>query len=300
MFKGGAFSRDSPQRVPDTCTTRHEETFLYYSALRPRRYQRQCSTQSMPPVPTRKPVAKACDACRRRKVKCNGFQPCVGCSYANLACTFDAPRGQGGNRGARATILNELRAKSQNNHTPTAASQPSSVLVEPASPVLADSDLVGNCMDAYKAYIYPVVPLLDASLIEAQATRKDSSLPARHFVQAFCAYVSNFGRISSSSEGRFAATFTEDTGKHLLDAAIYSQTLFIGPSATALSVYTSFFLYGACAGRGDYQRAWYYLREATTCFLMLRPKYDGWYDEKAQRCLFWVLVVSERYLFNIA
>ncbi|OAA64573.1 Transcription factor [Niveomyces insectorum RCEF 264] len=35
-------------------------------------------------------VTRACDRCKRRKIKCNGIQPCEFCSRAKASCTFDS------------------------------------------------------------------------------------------------------------------------------------------------------------------------------------------------------------------
>jgi SP family general alpha glucoside:H+ symporter-like MFS transporter len=246
----------------------------------------------------RKVVSKACDACRRRKTKCDGVQPCLGCRSANLACTFDAPRGQGGNRGARAIVLNELRAKSKDHSSfsenlPPAASSlsPDITGAQDISDEPPLSDVLGECMDAYVKYLYPVVPLLDMAFIKAQASQADRSPMSHQFVQAFCAYVSNFGHLS---DGGGPESLSEVAGKQLLETATSAQSIRLLTQPTPTSVYISFFLYGAWAGLGDYQQAWYYLREATTLFLMLRNNHEDWYDEETQRCLFWVLLVSER------
>jgi SP family general alpha glucoside:H+ symporter-like MFS transporter len=241
---------------------------------------------TMPPIPTRKPVSKACDACRRRKIKCNGLQPCAGCNDANLACTFDAPRGQGGNRGARATVLNQLRGMSGHHEMPSEVLQSPNLSIEPSKPALSERNVLDKCMAAYAAHVHPVVPLLDVEIVKAQALQAESSLVSQRFIRAFCAYVSNFRRVFEGSEV---------WSSHLLNLALTNQPpthSFSQPSP--LAVYTSFFLYGASAGHGDYQQAWYYLREATTLFMMLRSTSEAWYNKKAQRCLFWILVVSER------
>lgn len=247
----------------------------------------------MPPVPTRKPVSKACDACRRRKIRCDGCQPCAGCAGAGLACTFNLPRGQGG---AKATVLDQLRATPLSDAAPTTTARTSSLSIEPVSPISANSSLVERCIDVYITHVYPVVPILDVSLIEAQVARQEILPPSRQFVQAFCAYVSNFGRMIPRSGDRHELNFTEELGRRLLDATIHSQIPLTGPRPIPLSIYTAFLLYGACAGLGAYQEAWYFLREATTCFLMVKASLDpcDWYDEKTQRRLFWILVISER------
>ena len=40
-----------------------------------------------PPEYTRKRVARACEACRMRKTRCNGERPCMKCKAANIVCS---------------------------------------------------------------------------------------------------------------------------------------------------------------------------------------------------------------------
>lgn len=241
---------------------------------------------------TRKPVSKACDACRKRKVKCNGLQPCAGCQSASLTCTFLAPRGQGGNRGPRATVLNQLRAQNDTVERTQASVDPDSL--KSVRSTTSEFAVIDTCMETYTKHIYPVVPLLDAAVIKTQFHRLESSPSAQRFVQAFCAYVSNFGIPFEGDHGpaRISAAASK---QRLLDIAMSTNDTARRSNREPLSVYTSFFLYGAWAGQGDYQQAWYHLREATTVYMMLRPNLvDDCYDENARRHLFWILVVSER------
>lgn len=54
-------------------------------------------------------VTKACDACRRRKVRCNWDQPCSACKQADLQCTFLSVRQKKGRKGDTANVISELR-----------------------------------------------------------------------------------------------------------------------------------------------------------------------------------------------
>ncbi|KAK3313892.1 fungal-specific transcription factor domain-containing protein [Apodospora peruviana] len=47
-------------------------------------------TGSMP-VQKRRRVTRACDECRRKKIKCDGKQPCTHCSVYSYECTYDKP-----------------------------------------------------------------------------------------------------------------------------------------------------------------------------------------------------------------
>ncbi|KAG5949893.1 hypothetical protein E4U53_005665 [Claviceps sorghi] len=56
-------------------------------------------------------VSRACDACRVRKVRCSGDQPCAQCSHLNLACNF-APAPPKRKPGVRGRLVAQLRNKS--------------------------------------------------------------------------------------------------------------------------------------------------------------------------------------------
>lgn len=250
--------------------------------------------------PSRKVISKACDACRRRKIKCNGLQPCLGCSSANLACTWNSPRGLGGNRGVRATIINELRAEQQQNGVlPQPGNSPGTPPDNSPSAISATTPVgrigIETCIDTYLDRIHAVVPLLDAAVLSSEVAQMDSSPISRQLILAFCAYVANSTKLSSEGTPQSPRYTDVNPGRHFLDAALSVVDTRRVTEPNPHSVYISFFLYGAYAGQGDYRQAWFYLREATTLFMMLRTeKLEGWYNEQARRRLFWILVVSER------
>lgn len=39
----------------------------------------------------RRRVTRACDECRKKKVKCDGKQPCIHCTVYNYDCTYNQP-----------------------------------------------------------------------------------------------------------------------------------------------------------------------------------------------------------------
>ncbi|KAK9467753.1 fungal-specific transcription factor domain-containing protein [Lipomyces arxii] len=43
------------------------------------------------PVQKRRRVTRACDECRRKKIKCDGKQPCTHCTVYSYECTYDQP-----------------------------------------------------------------------------------------------------------------------------------------------------------------------------------------------------------------
>jgi hypothetical protein len=58
--------------------------------------------------PTQKRVSKACDACKRRKVRCNGQTRCQQCAHLGLRCIY-SPSGKQRSQGKRGHIISEFR-----------------------------------------------------------------------------------------------------------------------------------------------------------------------------------------------
>jgi SP family general alpha glucoside:H+ symporter-like MFS transporter len=161
------------------------------------------------------------------------------------------------------------------------------------APTTPETVVIDTCIKVYTKHIYPVVPLLDVAVIKAQLPRLHNSLSAQRVVKTFCAYVSNFG-IPYDNDHEASPSSAKAVKEHLLTLAMSAHNTFMRAHPGLLTVYCSFFLYGAWAGLGDYQQAWYYLREATTLYMMLRSDSDEWHDKKARHHLFWILVISER------
>ncbi|KAH8884166.1 hypothetical protein GQ53DRAFT_662415 [Thozetella sp. PMI_491] len=57
-------------------------------------------------------ITRACDDCRRKKIKCDGRQPCKSCAEFNSKCTYDRPSGR--TRGSKSN--KEMRALEKRLH----------------------------------------------------------------------------------------------------------------------------------------------------------------------------------------
>ncbi|KAK5214051.1 Gypsy retrotransposon integrase-like protein 1 [Exophiala xenobiotica] len=49
------------------------------------------NTKPHAPMQKRRRVTRACDECRRKKIKCDGKQPCTHCTVYSYECTYDQP-----------------------------------------------------------------------------------------------------------------------------------------------------------------------------------------------------------------
>lgn len=148
-----------------------------------------------------------------------------------------------------------------------------------------------ECIDIYLTRIHHVVPLLNATVLQEQTAQVDDSRISLQLVLAFCAYVASF---CNNDESKESGIQRSTSGMNHLDVALAFQDLDRLTQPSPHSIYISFFLYGAFAGQGDYRQAWFYLREATTLYIMVKAEDAPWYDEQAQAFLFWIMVVSER------
>lgn len=83
-------------------------------------------------------AARACDACRVRKVKCSRDQPCAQCAHLNLACHF-APAPAKRKPGLRGRLVAQLR-----NRTSTGGTSSSAVSQAVSPPSTAKSGSVGS------------------------------------------------------------------------------------------------------------------------------------------------------------
>lgn len=135
---------------------------------------------------TRSPyVVKACDECRRRKIKCNGGDPCRRCDRLSLKCLYRAKRQHNSHPESIdvATILAELNALRARNEALTSSSGQGSASSEspipdshraPADPLSEiPSAEIYRLIDIYDKYLQLQYPLVDIDSIKDSASLLD-------------------------------------------------------------------------------------------------------------------------------
>ncbi|OQD61649.1 hypothetical protein PENPOL_c016G00520 [Penicillium polonicum] len=269
------------------------------------------------------PVKQACDACRRRKVKCIFPKPCEQCRAAGLVCRTSSQRQKKGRQGQTATVLNELRA----NEIEQALVQDADISPPSAAPRLGDniptpqsSQASGRCqfsktpgllsrelVEACSIYFFSrmrgTVPVLQPGSFRKQVDLADTSLHAYCFVTAFCAFVvtqTGFAVEHASSE--FSREFcTENYRNSLIEEATEARK-HIDPFTDPVrqNIMIAFLLYGCHIGLGNQRHAYYFLRESTTLYTASALESQASSaqvdddDPSLAGKLFWLLVVSER------
>lgn len=249
-------------------------------------------------------VKRACDACHRRKVKCDGINPCRNCSSAQLSCTYNAIPQKKGPKGSRAKVISELRETqrqtlSSRNRGIGAAAIPSLA----PTPGLLTNEMVKHCLDYFFENMYSTMPILIRQRLEQQAMFPEN-IDAYCLLTSLCAMVLLQPGMTLPGSDPYAF---DAVGANMLSTTLLmDETVRVRKGLDYLStpthnaICTSYFLY-ACHHILDLQpKAFFHLREATTLAQMTdmhkEETYLNWDapESSRRRRLYWLLFIAER------
>jgi len=257
-------------------------------------------------------VKRACDACHRRKVKCDGINPCRNCSSAQLSCTYHAIPQKKGPKGSRAKVISELReTQRQTTLSSKVANRLNGINSPPCSPTLSPTpglltnDMIKDCIEFFFANMYPTLPILHRGRLEQQAIYADQNVDTYCLLTSLCAFM-----MIQPGMGIPGDPLGLDSmpGANLVSGnLLMEETLRVRKSydhletPTLNSLVTSFFLFGCYFGLDLHNKAWFHLREATTLAHILGLTKEETYvqfdavESSRRRRLYWLLFVTERY-----
>ncbi|KJZ77237.1 hypothetical protein HIM_03558 [Hirsutella minnesotensis 3608] len=255
-------------------------------------------------------VKRACDACHRRKVKCDGINPCRNCSSAQLSCTYNAIPQKKGPKGSRAKVISELRetqrqtslsAKVQNRMNGIACPPPSSG----PTPGLLTSELVKECAHFYFDNLYAQAPVLDRHQIEQQVLYMEQNRDAYCMMTSLCAFIMLQPGMSMPPGDPYNLDMVPGaniiSSQLLLEEALRVRRGYeYLDSITLNALVTSFFIFGCYYGQEMHDKAWFHLREATTMIHMAGMHKEEYYlqfdaaEAARRRRLYWLFFVLER------
>ncbi|KAL2823542.1 fungal-specific transcription factor domain-containing protein [Aspergillus cavernicola] len=159
---------------------------------------------------------KSCDACRRRKVKCDKSQPCSKCKTSLLKCTYEYITRPKGPQGPNACVLSALHAADEERalseetasrnynaaHTLEVAGGPSVDRAEPLNarhPPSGDvasgfearrlsSELLLAHINVWAKHLFPVMPILSVNSLLPDCADPELLSPKRYaLLVALCA-----------------------------------------------------------------------------------------------------------------
>ncbi|KAH7226780.1 hypothetical protein BKA60DRAFT_187972 [Fusarium oxysporum] len=276
------------------------------------------STAAKPAMTTA--VKRACDGCHRRKVKCDSGITCRNCATAGIECTYLAIPQKKGPKGSRAKVITELRdnqrqaslaAKVQNR----LAGQPVDLTIPALNPTagMLSNDLIKACVNYYFENAYSTLPFLDRNQIEHMMLNMESGRDRYCLFAALCAYVVlQPGMILPTSSAEESFNLQQHPGANIAASNLLLEEClrvrkgsdyFETPNFNIMV--TNIFIYSCIKIIDGPDRAWYYLREATTMALLTNMDKEENYAQFPQteavrrRRFFWFLFATERvYFFN--
>ncbi|KAK4157532.1 maltose fermentation regulatory protein MAL33 [Chaetomidium leptoderma] len=259
-------------------------------------------------------VKRACDACHRRKVKCDGITPCRNCSASQLACTYNAVPQKKGPKGSRAKVINEL--KETQRQTSLSAKLQGGMNGGASSPTLAPTprlltkETLKACIDFFFAHMYPTMPILERHRLEQDAMYMDQNLDTYCLLTSLCSFVCLQPGMVMPGAGMNDPFNPDMFGANMVTSTLLmEETIRVRKgydyvaSPTVNSLCTSYFLFSIHHGLEMHDKAWFHLREASTLAHMVRMNEEQAYlqydsndsiDASRRRRLYWLLFVCER------
>ncbi|KAJ0108122.1 colonial-26 [Diaporthe amygdali] len=256
-------------------------------------------------------VKRACDACHRRKVKCDGVNPCRNCHTAQLGCTYHAIPQKKGPKGSRAKVISELREtqrqtslSAQVQNRMNGINAPAAVPTLAPTPGLLTGDIVKECIEFFFANMYPSMPILSRQRLEQQAVYMDQNLDAYCLLAALSAFMmiqpgmtipgDPYGLDSMPGANIVSSTVLLEETIRVRKGFDYTD------NPTMNTLCTSYFLFACYYGLEMHEKAWFHLREASTMIQIIGMNKEEAYvqfddvESARRRRLYWLFFVTER------
>ena len=246
----------------------------------------------------------ACDACKRRKVKCNGVQNCNQCIHLGLICHYSAPAINSRSRKSitRGHVIESWKQwyVSQQTVSCQASSAPSLTpnCFEVGSPVSFSTYFFESLIEDYSKFVLPVMPIISGDEFRSAISEMWSDHASSAFVHSLGAIT-----INTTWNGPDETKAKSDLCQTLYTKALeFRGSLMPEHRVTVHSIMIPLIV-ATClvANHCNLDMAFYYLREAVTGIQILfksepittvSPIVGGLAQQER---LYWLLFVHERY-----
>jgi hypothetical protein len=236
-------------------------------------------------------VSRACDACKLRKVKCNGEARCSQCAHSGLRCVYSAtakPRSQG----RRGRVISEYKQQTSNPARHLAPLLPRKDERD------FDKAYFYNLLSDYMSSVYPVQPILTEDEIRKNIDTMDIDKEAYSYVHAFGACTLNLSYIGNRRTPEIAQTIEK-----LVNESVNARNLVTrGYKSSIRQCMTSLHLHNCFMTMRDSDASFFYMRDAITLVQLLGIETSTGISSmspperaKLQR-LYWEAYIHERFL----
>jgi hypothetical protein len=248
-------------------------------------------------------VSRACTRCKSLQKGCSESRPCRRCVKAGLPCIDDTPP-----EAAPTPVENPSPYAAMAPFIDLPATSPQSWMASTRqdghlarTPNLMPEAVLDHCISRFFDKLFVTLPLLTVEYVHyLRKTAHTAEGDAAYcLLTALCSHVL---LLTEEPTGHILPQLNFDNnlayGRVLLSEAIMVRgTVQKRPIPTTFeNVLATFFIYSCESSLSHHSLAFYYLREATTLYLLLKTDsdtMDGLQPLLAER-LFWILLVSER------
>ncbi|KAE8363783.1 hypothetical protein BDV27DRAFT_158484 [Aspergillus caelatus] len=160
-------------------------------------------------------TSQACDACRYRKVKCNGARPCSQCAHLNLSCNFSVapvkrrPGGRGHlvaqlrTRQVRTGMVHGAQSLPTISRTDLKDRDTHSIRPAPGAHILPVGFFL-ELLPQFSHFVYPLNPIISPDEIRQSIASMHITADDEALVYAFAAVTINRTQAYSTLHGSFA------------------------------------------------------------------------------------------------
>lgn len=254
-------------------------------------------------------VSQACDACKLRKVKCNGQQRCQQCNHLDLKCVYSSAKTKQRTQRRRGRVISQYKAATGDVISPTAPLRPA-IASPPEEPRRASLSSTGSSQLHYNApffeslipdyieSVYPVNPIITAAEVQESINKMYTDKEHYAFVFAFGAVTLNLTFTGPRHTPDLSRKITQ-----MITTAVESRGAFMFEETITLrKIMVSMFLHNCLMTLRKLDPAFFYMRDAISMIQLLRvddeeemAKFDVYERSKRQR-LYWESFIHERYL----
>ncbi|KAH7247058.1 hypothetical protein B0J15DRAFT_514964 [Fusarium solani] len=257
-------------------------------------------------------VKRACDACHRRKVRCNGANPCRNCSGSQLLCTYNAIPQKKGPKGSRAKVISELRETQRQTSLAAKVHQrltgapvtPQNYGPEPSTGLLSN-EFMKDCLRYFFDNVYGQMPILDRRALEEHMTVMEQGRDVYCLLSALCAFVmlqpGTALPVNDSFNLELHPGANIAASQLLLDECIrVRKANDYQDSITHYVLVTNYLIFACHFALDNHDKAWFYLRETSTMMHMAGMHKEDFYsslereDATRRRHLYWLVLMTER------